>query len=178
MPDEGTFIVPDVVGEVVGWRAWQVVGDERLPLLASVTHAGTRWHASRWTHGTCGDSLRCPDSEDGRVPGEHCSCGLYAGRDRRQLVDLGYGREHGSYPGRVLAAMTELRPILVGQVGLTGKVIPGSQGWRAEKGRIVKLHVPFHHWRYVKALRDLYGCEVVLDNNELVDPAWGQEGVI
>ena len=32
--------VPDVVGEVTGWRAWQLVGTIRVPRLMSINAAG------------------------------------------------------------------------------------------------------------------------------------------
>ena len=51
---------------------------------------------------------------------------------------------------------------VVGVVGLAGKVIEGTQGWRAERGRIKELYLPPHHWRAAKALRDLYGIPVKL----------------
>lgn len=97
--------------------------------------------------------------EPTRIPGERCSCGLYAASSRAQLVKLGYANEHSGD-----------QAVFVGEVGFVGKVIPGSQGWRAEKGRIRKLYVPFHRWQYVEALEALYGVPVVLDNTSSVVP--------
>jgi hypothetical protein len=148
--------IPDVIGEVVGWRAWKVVGGLTFPLLASVTHAGTVWHPDRWTLGTCNGDLECrrrAENPDAYVPGEHCSCGLYAASTRAQLVKLGYAKP-GS--GELVK--------FIGEVGLAGKVIAGTQGWRAEKGRIVRLYVPFHDWRFVDPLEALYRVPVVLEN--------------
>jgi hypothetical protein len=144
--------VPDVIGEIVGWRAWKVRGDMRFPLLASVTHSGTVWHPSRWTYATCDEKLVCRKANDvgsHRIPGEHCTCGLYAARDREQLVQLGYG-EGG----------TQRQPVFIGEVGFVGKVIPGSQGWRAEKGRIRRLIVPPDAFRWVEPLERLYRVPV------------------
>jgi hypothetical protein len=153
--------VPDVIGEIVGWRAWKVIGDrpEKLPMLASVTHGHTIWHPGYWTNADCGGRDHCSRSLDGGVPGEHCSCGLYCAASRYQLVDLGYARpeSHNHRKGY---------PKVVGEVGLIGKVIPGTQGWRGEKGRIVRLYVPFQHWRLCQPLEDLYRVEVVLDNTQ------------
>jgi hypothetical protein len=64
---------------------------------------------------------------------------------------MSYNREHD-------------KPVVIGEVGLAGKVIPGSQGWRAEKGRVKHLYVPFHHWRWIEPLAALYNVPVQPDN--------------
>jgi hypothetical protein len=194
-------IVPDVVGEVVGWRAWTVGGTDRLPILRSVTHSGTYWHAARWTLATCDGALVCKrewdritrrrraalagqqildpgyelqtaadvvaemDEPHGpTIPGVGCTCGLYAAKTREQLVKrLGYQREHGT------------KAVFIGEVGMAGRIIEGDQGWRAEKGRVKRLYVPFHHWRYVEPIAELYGVPVILDNTNSVEPVLGEE---
>src|SRR5262245_27875431 len=123
--------VPDVLGEIVAWRAWKVIGTRKLPLLASVTYGQMIWHPDRWTFALCGKRTECSRSLDGGVPGESCSCGMYAAKTRRQLVSLGYN------------AYSDRQVVFVGEVGLAGKVIPGTQGWRAERGRIRRLYVPW-----------------------------------
>ena len=134
-----------------------MIGPQRHPLLASVTHAGTVWHADRWTLATCrGDRLCQSPADDGTIPGTGCSCGLYAAASRAQLVKLEYAN-----PG---SAGFEANPVLIGEVGFAGKVIDGSQGWRAEKGRIVRLYVPHICWRLVEPLERLYRVPVELDN--------------
>lgn len=150
---------PDVIGEIVGWRAWRVIGDrpERLPMLASATFSNTIWHPGYWTVATCSGNDHCMRSLDGGVPGESCSCGLYAAASRYQLSGMPYPKSN-DWTHR------KSHPKIVGEVGFVGKVIPGSQGWRAEKGRIVRLYVPFHHWKLVEPLEQLYQVEVLLDN--------------
>jgi hypothetical protein len=64
------------------------------------------------------------------------------------------------------------RPVFIGQVGLAGKVIAETQGWRAEKARIVRLFVPFQHYRYVAPLEALYRVPVVLDNTLFKTPTF------
>jgi len=150
MPPE--ISVPDVIGEITGYRAWRVVGSLKLPLLQSVTHREGVWHPDRWTFATCNGNLECRACSDGRVPGENCSCGLYAARDRRHLSGMSYNRQGGQHP------------VLIGEVGLAGKVIPGSQGWRAEKGRVKRLFVPFHHYRWMEPIAALYNVPVQPDN--------------
>ena len=156
-------MVPDRVGEVFGWRAWKVIGSEKFPLLGSVTHkhdgAPVIWHPDRWTHALCGHELTCRrGGVDPAPPGVDCTCGLYAAATRRQLVSLGYANERNVVVGKG----EEVK--FIGEVAFAGKVIPGTQGWRAEKGRIARLYVPFHRWRYVDALEELYDVEVLIEN--------------
>ena len=138
--------IPDRFGEVIGWRAWKVMGPPRHPRLFSVTWGNTLWPTREWTVAQC----RRGHTD---VPMEGCSCGLYAARTREHLVGLGY---NVYYDGG--------EPVVIGQVGLTGKVIPGTQGWRAEKGRIVRLYVPHDFWRLAKPLGEAYRVPVELSN--------------
>lgn len=144
--------VPDVVGEIIGWRAWKIEGTPQFPQLHSATWA-SHWKPWTWTVAECNGSLTCSRSHDGRCPGEDCRCGMYAAASRVQLVDLGYNDFH-----------TLSSKVVIGQVGLAGKVIPGDQGWRAEKARVVKLYVPHLFGELVEPLRRIYRCEVVTDN--------------
>jgi hypothetical protein len=154
---------PDVLGEVVAYRAWKVIGTVQLPMLASVVHSGAVWHPQRWTIANCQGRDECPHSRNDAVgpgvPGERCTCGMYAARDREHLIQMGYNHYHD-----------DASPVFIGEVGLAGKVIPGTQGWRAEKGRIRKLWVPFHLIEYVAPLERLYGVTVELTNTFDADP--------
>src|SRR5262249_30305685 len=141
------------VGEITGYRAWKVIGERSFPLLASVTHKETVWHPDRWTYATCQGDLACHRCVDGRVPGEGCTCGLYAARDRAHLTTMHYNR-----PAK------DGRPKVIGEVGFAGKVIPGSQGYRAERGRVKRLFVPFAEWRWIEPLEELYQVPVLPDN--------------
>jgi len=159
------IVVPDVVGEIVAYRAWKVIGTKRMPLLGSVTHGGTVWHPDRWTVATCNGKTHCWKCVDKRVPGEGCTCGLYAARDRRHLSGMGYNKESASRPN----------PVVIGEVGLVGKVIPGSQGYRAEKGRVVRLFVPFHQWEWIEPLEALYDVPALPDNVLNATPTFPEE---
>lgn len=136
---------PDIAGEVIAYRAWRVEQSWRTVRLLSMNN--TVWPADRWLIAECPRSC-------GATPGERCTCGIYAALDRRQLVGLGYNESFGS-------------TVAVGEVGLVGKVIPGSQGWRAAKGRIVRLWLPHVHWRLCRPLADTYGVPVALSNTLL-----------
>ena len=152
---ESDLRVPDIVGELVGWRAWELVGDAYFPRLmsavqkASSVGAQAIWPTNRWFMATC---LREPaHNEPGAgIPVERCSCGIYAAKTLEQLSGLGY------------AAYYDVANAVVGEVAFAGKVIEGSQGWRAEKARIKRLWVPHRTWRYMEPLSSAYGVEVGL----------------
>jgi hypothetical protein len=145
--------IPDVVGEVTGWRAWQIDWCGRVPRLFSINAAGrvglddAMWPADRWIE------AKCPSGHTAEeIPVESCSCGLYAAKTPEQLQGLAYG-SYGSYG-------TWTGDKLAGEVGFAGKVIEGSQGWRAQKGRIVQLWVPLSKWQWVELLEQHYRVPV------------------
>lgn len=145
----GDLRIPDRLGEVSGWRAWQIVGTLATPRLMSVNAAGrvghddAIWPTNRWFY------ARCPKGHTTDIPVEPgCSCGLYAARDRDHLIKLAYG------------AYGEGQLMAVGEVAFAGKIVQGKQGWRAEKGRIKSLVVPYEHWAYAEPLSEAYNIPV------------------
>jgi hypothetical protein len=142
--------VPDVFGEVVGWRAWEIRGSEREPRLVSVTNT-TIWTPGEWLEAVC----RGGHTQE-QIPFEGCSCGIYAASSREHLLRMGYN------------GYTDEETRVIGQVGLVGKVIPGTQGFRASKARPVRLWVPFERWAYVDALSRDY--RVPVDLSDCYDP--------
>jgi hypothetical protein len=158
--------IPDLIGEIDAWRAWQIVGDLDLPRLesasqsASLNGADAIWPTNRWFLAKC---LRIPEHnalqrllDDGTIgrdefegiPVEHCSCGIYAAKTLEQLSRLHYGAYH------------DVADKVVGEVAFAGKLIEGCQGWRAEKARIKRLWLPHKLWRYAEPLDAAYGVEV------------------
>jgi len=141
--------VPDVIGEIVGYRAWKVQWLGRVPALFSVVHGDPEtglWPPTRWMQAVCG---RGHGHEPPDIPVEGCGCGLYAAKDMRQLIEMNYGRHHVGGDETV-----------IGEVGFAGKVIEGSQGWRAAKGRIVRLWVPLHKYEWATPLEATYRVPV------------------
>lgn len=148
------FRIPDVLGEVTGFRAWGLQWNGRVPRLFSVTAGSfgielidTIWPTNRWLQATCPNG-----HEPGEVPVEDCSCGLYAAKTLEQLVTLQYGA-YGA---------EGVQDKAVGEVAFAGKVIEGTQGWRAERGRIVRLWLPLHQWKAVEPVGRTYGVPVGL----------------
>lgn len=140
--------VPDIIGEVEAWRAWKLMGDPAAGdvRLHSVTHGQHFWPHDEWTHAAC---LTCES-----IPGEHHTCGLYAANSRDHLLGMNYG---------VYSELDE--PVAIGKVYLAGRVVIGSQGYRAEKARIKQLLIPYEFWKWVKPTQEQYKhSEVSMDN--------------
>ena len=145
------MVVPDIVGEIIGWRAWNVIGPESDDLrLGSVTHTSYTWKPQSFVIAEC--SLH--PTED--IPNEKHSCGFYAAKTREHLLSMSYHR------------YTDVDDIVIGEVGLSGKVIAGTQGWRAQKARIKKVYVPFEKWRLMHRIEEVYKVDCELSNTLVV----------
>ncbi|MFN2490383.1 MAG: hypothetical protein ABR529_11725 [Actinomycetota bacterium] len=95
----------------------------------------------------------CPDAADDHVaPDEHCTCGIYAARDRKHLSEMAYGLYYHPDDVRV-----------IGEVALAGKVIIATRGYRAERARITQLFVPYGAWKLVRSLEH-YRVPISLTN--------------
>lgn len=132
---------PDLFEEIVAFRGWRLdVGWRRVELVSFV--CDFPWPTGAWTVAEC---ERCR----GDIPGECCSCGIYAARDRAHLHRIGYMGECAD---------------VIGEVGLAGKVIPGTLGWRAAKARIRRLWIPHALWEQARPLAAAYRVPVTLTN--------------
>jgi hypothetical protein len=153
---------PDEMGTVTGWRAWDV---DRKPdengqvLLRSVTYQYA-WVPFEKARASCDRCLNTDPSAPDCVPGEHCGCGFYTARSLQHLRTMGYHSYQADRDGPVT---------IVGRVANWGKVIPGSQGFRAEYAYPEMLFVPFEVARFIaKPVSETYGIPVTLFN--LLDP--------
>ena len=155
--------IPDRIGEVIGWRSWDVGTDGFLYSLN-----GAKWRPNGYLVAEC-LPLGMPISMTrvrrtlvGRVPvGRHvtseipvpsCTCGIYAAKTRSHLQDMSYNRYS---PGSAR---------VIGEVAMSGKVIPGTQGYRAARARPLRVFVPYEMWRLAQQLEARYSIPVVLDN--------------
>jgi hypothetical protein len=117
---------PDVIGPIVAWRYWRLSPDGSR--LRSLTGRGAEWVPGRPFRARC----RFGDHDPGdtrfqlisgytrrahRPPHEGCTCGIYAARDLSHLR------------GQMLFGFGS---VMVGEVALWGKVIPGQHGYRAQ----------------------------------------------
>jgi hypothetical protein len=149
---------PLVAGEIIGWRAWGLVTTgRREPALRSLFEGGKPvWPTKDWLRSTCRFKDPCADEE----PGVGCWCGIYAARDRRQLVGL---HQYGN-PTRPRYTDAGGSITVVGQVALAGLIYPGSRGWRAARARPLRIFVPYAHWDLVDELARAYRVPVSLAN--------------
>jgi hypothetical protein len=131
---------PDVAGEIIAFRGWHLRTGWRRVDLSSFN--GFIWPTGAWTVAEC-------DTCGADIPGESCACGIYAARDRAHLHRIGY-------MGQVATVF--------GEVGLVGKVIPGTLGWRAARAHIRRLWLPHALWEHAHTLRAAYAVPVALTN--------------
>jgi hypothetical protein len=153
---------PDELGTVKGWRAWRI---EREPdkdgqvWLHSVSR-GYVWVPFEKARASCANCESMDPLDSDCTPGDKCGCGFYTARTLPHLRSMGYH----SYNAQANGPVT-----IVGKVANWGKVIPGTQGWRAEYAYPETLYVPFEVARVIaRPLANTYGVPVVLMN--LLDP--------
>jgi len=158
MTDAGTAKVK----EVIGWRAWTITRDEnRRPRLKSPVVSGHVWQPGGWEvatctrhpeHGSHADDIKLvsPVVGCGGSPQAH-GCGFYAGRTHAHLITLGYGNY-----GLQDTPNPETTQV-VGKVQMSGKIIPASNGWRAQKVRPRTIYVPYEYWQLAAELKEDYG---------------------
>jgi hypothetical protein len=117
---------PDVAEPIIGWRYWRLDRERRR--LSSLTGSTQPWPANKAFAAACRFARR--DRSDFRyryagggqpvehdAPTEGCTCGVHAARDLKNLrAKMLFG----------------LGLMVVGEVSLWGKVIPGTRGYRAQ----------------------------------------------
>jgi hypothetical protein len=158
--------VPTHVEAEVGWRAWGVDPDTpeaEIPLLRSVTYAEAYWTPGAPMEATCGGA----SAQGDHVPGEHCSCGLYSAKTMEHLLSMGYHKYDADRAGLFH---------VIGEVSLWGKVVEGSQGWRAQFGYPRTLYVPYEAWPLAARLEAGYRVPVRLKNILNANAAKRQKG--
>lgn len=153
--DHGGTVVPDVLGEVVGWRAWRVLHPlEPAKIRLQSLGAGGGVHASIWSPGKVMEAF-CASSHE--VPNERCSCGFYAAGTLDHLLSMSYhlGFDYEDHRDT----------LVVGEVAMQGKIIPGTQGWRAQRARPLRVQVLPSRWKVLKPLAAMYpDAEFALGN--------------
>jgi hypothetical protein len=144
---------PDILGEIVGYRAWRIRTSVLQPPLLESLNDPFPWAWDDWTYAECDEDEGVPHACDPCRVGDaffHHHCGIHAARDRGHLSRLRYNESHGT--------------VVIGEVGLAGDVIVGTQGWRAEKARPLRLWLPHDRWELVNPLRAAYRVPVHLTN--------------
>jgi hypothetical protein len=126
--------VPDIVGEIVCWRAWDLLDEKssapRLASPAGIFTNGTVsvdliWPTNRWMVAACPR-----DHSVAEIPHVECGCGLYGANSIDDLLQMGYG-------------ILQDRQKVIGQVAFAGRFEKGDRATRAQRGRVLRLYVPF-----------------------------------
>jgi hypothetical protein len=149
---------PDLAEPIVGWRYWRLDRGHRR--LSSLTGHTQEWPPNRAFTAICRYARRDPSDFRYRyagggepshhdAPAEGCTCGVHAARDLKNLR------------ARMLFG---LGLMVVGEVSLWGKVIPGTRGYRAQFAYprrlfVVQRTVEWDQSRTVAAL-GVYGVPV------------------
>jgi hypothetical protein len=147
------FNVPDVIGEVIAFRSWNV---DLNGILLSLN--GQRWRPGGYLVAECQNYMLAPGfrarrslaqqkHKQSEIPVPTCTCGIYAAKTREHLLDMQYNRWT---PG------DDPYPRVIGEVALAGKIIPGSQGYRAARARPRTIYVPYEAWKYVEKIERMY----------------------
>jgi hypothetical protein len=162
-PTETGDRAPDELGTVTGWRAWRVdrKPDENGQVLLHSASASYAWVPFEKARASCGTCLSDDPRDPKCTPGNTCGCGFYSARTLTHLRSMGYHQYNDAKDGAVT---------IVGRVANWGKVVPGTQGWRAEYAYPEMLYVPFEVARFIaRPVSETYGVPVTLMN--LLDPA-------
>lgn len=148
-----------VIEDVIGYKGFRIRQTDNGPRLQSplfpVTFEPGEWMVAecRGHHG-----LLPPDHPDYHGPlatdraqwspvkdcGGH-GCGFYAGRTWNHLVDMGYARYSADDP-RIIC-----------KIQMQGKIIPATNGFRAQQVRPLVMYVPHELWRLGAELKNVYG---------------------
>lgn len=151
----GETIVPDVIGEVTGWRVWRVLHPrepEKIKLQS--LGSGGKQNAAVWSPGKIMEAF-C--AQPHTPPGTNCSCGFYAARTKEHLLSMHY---HSGFDYDDPTAV-----LVVGTVAMQGRIVPGTQGWRAQRVRPLRVSILPSRWRVMKPLQAQYPkVEFVLEN--------------
>jgi hypothetical protein len=150
------FRAPDMIGTVEGWRAWNVL--RQPPLYGNPPRLESASWAFYWTPRVKARAVCSKGCADEHVPGESCTCGFYSAKTLDDLREMSYPNydEEGE------------RVCVVGCLANWGKVIEGTQGWRAEYAYPSMIYVPFEAWKLADPISRAYGVPVRLLN--LLDP--------
>lgn len=162
--------IPDSIEMEIGWRAWAVNPDfdpARGPVLRSATRKEAFWTPgvpmiARCPFGKGRANGKVPKGEH-EVPGEKCKCGLYAAKTHAHMIRQSYRRYNAEKDGWFK---------VIGKVKQWGKVIEGTQGWRAQRAYPQVIYMPFEAFAVLgKAVGEAYKVPVypknILNSEEL-----------
>jgi hypothetical protein len=149
---------PDFIEPVIGYRSWDLIG------LRLASRFCTLWVKKSdemdrvlWDGGAldaecvAGTMQTVFQDYDHPVPHRNCSCGIYAYHDPAEMKKLSHTAD------------------VAGAVACWGKVIPHTNGFRAQHAQVVALLAPPVHWRetVVGRVAELLDVPLAKDLGEL-----------
>jgi hypothetical protein len=129
IPEGAPEGAPDYFGLVAGCRAWQVANT----LWAEM--GGLLWSLGMlecWRKGEEWKEAECRDGEH-RIPGDLCSCGIYAFFAPKALY-----KELGGLMPHVKAIEPRLTHVF-GVIGAAGEIVEHDHGFRAQYAKVLAV---------------------------------------
>jgi hypothetical protein len=138
-----TTRAPDLIGPLVGWRAWHVRETEQGWRLSSI-HYGEAWPAGEPLEAACYRSRYVSNANLNTharhsAPARDCLCGVYGAKEldqARQYFIASYSSVEAVPPSPDYVHRA------IGQVSLWGRVVECSQGYRASVAYPARLWLP------------------------------------
>lgn len=153
-------VAPDVIGTVRGYRTWSVTKDKNETWRLQSRSRYHNWNAGEnraecfgnYSHCHRGDfvlqrwpgrgrpDVRWKTYIEGSIPGEHCTCGLYAARS--------------PWSSQIMMSASAA----FGVIECSGAIVPHEENTviRAAKATIKAVALPGSKWRSRKALQETY----------------------
>lgn len=134
---------PDLIGPLVGWRAWYVRETDEGWRLCSI-HYAEPWPVGQRLEALCHRSRYVSTKNESTharhdAPGKRCLCGVYAAKElelAKQYLVPTYNSPEGVPPGPDYVHRA------VGQVSLWGRVLDCALGYRASIAYPARLWIP------------------------------------
>jgi hypothetical protein len=146
VPESPAAGAPDYFGLVAGCRAWQPANTlwaELGGLLWSVGMLECWRKGEEWKEAECRRG-------DHRIPGDRCSCGIYAFHNPASL--------HKQFVGLPLDRV-EPRGLVTGVIGAAGEIVEHELGFRAQYAKVLAVFDSEHPDR--DAIAKQYNAEIL-----------------
>ena len=157
-------IVPDYIEPLTAYRVWQWCGFGVRSLN------GSQWFPGEPFNAECDAEfftafLQTLTPHNGDIPGDFCTCGVYAAKNLEHLINIGY-EPYGIH----------------GEVSLWGKVVVAKLGYRAQCAYPKNFIVPVHHVPNAASAMEsrmetltVYGVPISVAFSESTMPFWSRE---
>lgn len=121
--------VEPVVGDLIGYRVFDLAGGR----LSSISKQ-TTWEPG-WNDADCARGKKHP------APDPHCGCGFWVYRTMmRALEQFDDDLEIQVPNSNGFGDFDGVRGVVLARVQIAGRVIVGTEGWRAERAAILNLY--------------------------------------